>query len=561
MNVPLDTRRGLCSAGVFALTTVAAAGALAAPAAPIAVRHLVPGRHAEDICIDTPLYLTFNRPPVVGNAGTIRVYRSDGTPVDSIDLADPESAKRPIGGATAGGNPYLFNYYPVIVTGRTAAIYLHRSLDYGRTYYVLVDDGVFEDADGLPFHGIRSARTWRFTTRASGPPAGATRLVVDGDGDGDFCTVQGAIDFVPTNNTQGVVIDVRRGTYTEIVYVSSRKPFITVRGADRTRTVVQYANNNNFNGQVSGLFRAMFGVDAADFVLENISLHNTTPYRGSQAEAFRGYGMRTLLNRVNLSSFQDTLLLQNSGFVTNSYIEGDVDFMWGGGPVFFQNCELRALHAGYYTQIRNPLGTHGNVYVNSRLTRDPDLVDDTVYLGRIDPTVFPYSEAVYINSAMDAHVRPAGWLLNNADCGQARTINYAEYHSTDLNGQPLDVNERLACSNQLTDEQAAQFGDPAFVLAGWVPNTVNAAPDVLAPGDPITVNWSAPPGHSDTDWIGLYRRGAPDGDYVSVANTATRATTGTLTFTAPADDGPYEFRYFLADGFTKAAISNTVLVR
>ena len=48
---------------------------------------------------------------------------------------------------------------------------------------------------------------------------------------------------------------------------------------------------------------------------------------------------------MNLSSFQDTLLLQNRGFVTGSHIEGDVDFMWGGGPVFFENCELQALHA------------------------------------------------------------------------------------------------------------------------------------------------------------------------------------------------------------------------
>jgi pectin methylesterase-like acyl-CoA thioesterase len=149
----------------------------------------------------------------------------------------------------------------------------------------------------------------------------------------------------------------------------------------------------------------MFGVDASDFVLENITLHNTTPYQGSQAEAFRGYGARALLNRVNLSSFQDTLLLQNTAFVTNSYIEGDVDFMSGGGPVFFEYCELKALHAGYYTQIRNGQGVHGNVYVNSTLTRDPTLAENTVYLGRIDPTPFPYSEVVFINTAMDTHVR------------------------------------------------------------------------------------------------------------------------------------------------------------
>lgn len=522
----------------FAAGLIAILGAPSALADPITIRRLLPEGHGASV--DTPLYITFNRQPVLGTSGTIRVYRSDDTLVDMIDLADADSFRRPIGGATAGGYPYLFNYYPVIITGNTAAIYLHQSLDYDQTYHVLMDPGVFRDSRGHPFRGIEHPHRWHFTTKASGPPPGTTRLMVDANGGGDFCTVQGAIDFVPENNTQRVVIHVRRGTYTEIVYVNSRKPFITVEGQDRNGTVIQYANNNNFNGQVSGLFRAMFGVDASDFILQNITLHNTTPYRGSQAEAFRGYGMRTLLNRVNLSSFQDTLLLQNGGFVTNSYIEGDVDFMWGSGPVFFENCELKALHAGYYTQIRNPQGVHGNVYVNCRLTRAPDLADDSAYLGRIDPSVFPYSEVVYINSAIDAHIAREGWLLNNADCSQAAFIRFAEYRSTDLGGNPLDVSQRLSCSSQLTYDEAVQL--------------------TVAPGDQIVVHWSASPGHSDTDWIGLYRMGAADADYLARQSTGTGATTGDLTFTAPDDRGAYEFRYFLADGFTLAAKSNKVRV-
>jgi pectin methylesterase-like acyl-CoA thioesterase len=533
----------------------ASAGALAAT-------RFVPESRADDICVDTPLRIRFDRPPLVGAAGTIRVYRSDDVLVDSIDLANPDSARRPIGGAMAGGSPYLFNYYPVIITGRTAAIYLHHVLEYGETYYVLVDRGVFNDVDGRPFRGIRRPQRWRFTTRASGPPADATRLVVDAGGEGDFCTVQGAIDFVPASNPQRVTVEVRNGTYSEIVYVNSRKPFITVRGESRDRSIIQYANNNNFNGRVSGLFRAMFGVDASDFVLENITLHNTTPYLGSQAEAFRGYGARTLLNRVNLRSFQDTLLLQNRGFVTSSYIEGDVDFTWGGGPVFFENTELRALHAGYYAQIRNAQSARGNVYVNCALTRAPTLADESVYLGRIDPGVFPFSEVMFINSAMGPHVRSAGWLLNNADCSQASQIAFGEYHSTDLNGNLLDVSARLACSTQLSDEQVGQFRDPGFVVGGWVPNTVNVVTlDVAAPGDLTQVHWSAPPSHSGADWVGLYRLGAPDSDYVAAQYTGTDGTTGDMDFTAPLEPGRYEFRYLVADGPASAAASARIRVR
>src|ERR1700737_86186 len=109
---------------------------------PITATRFVPERHGADICIDTPLSLTFTQPPLQGDSGAIRVYRSDGTLVDSVDVAELLSAKA-IGGAMIGGNPYLFNYYPVTITGSRATIYLHRSLDYGQTYYVLIDPGVF----------------------------------------------------------------------------------------------------------------------------------------------------------------------------------------------------------------------------------------------------------------------------------------------------------------------------------------------------------------------------------------------------------------------------------
>ncbi len=459
------------------------------PQGPPPPRHIsavsfAPADGARGLCIDTPLSVTFNETPHLGTSGTIGIHRADGTLADQIDLADPNSFKRFIGGAASGGVPYAFNYYPVTITGNTATIYPHQVLDYGQTYYVTMDPGVITDDNGNPFPGFTDAHTWRFSTKAAGPQEGATRLTVAADGSGDFCTVQAAIDFVPVNNTQRVVINVRPGVYNEIVYVRSSKPFITVDGGDRDQTAIQYPNNNNFNGAVSGNFRTMFGVDAPDFILANITLHNTTPHGGSQAEAFRGNNQRILLNHVNLISFQDTLLLQGKGFVNDSYIEGDVDFMWGVGTVFFQNCELKAVTSnGYYTQIRNGQGANGDVFVNCRLTRADDSITGS-YLARIDPTVFPYSQVVYINTAMGPHIRPVGWLLNNAT--EAPDVQFWEYHSTDLDGAPLDVSQRAPFSRQLSDAEAAQWSDPAFVLGGWVPdltpptfNNLTATPDVL----------------------------------------------------------------------------------
>src|SRR3954463_10271846 len=155
------------------------------------------------VCVDTPLRLAFDRPPVLGNPGAIEHHLTVGTIADRIDLADPASFERTVGDAVSDtGVPHPFAYHPVIVTGDAAVIYPHHRLDYGATYYVTVDPEVFQ---GFP--GIRDPAGWRFTTTPARPPAHPRHLTVDAAGGGDFCTVQGAIDAVPLGNRHRVAID------------------------------------------------------------------------------------------------------------------------------------------------------------------------------------------------------------------------------------------------------------------------------------------------------------------------------------------------------------------
>jgi hypothetical protein len=66
------------------------------------------------VCGDRALGIDFDRPPQVGKTGRINVYNSRGSLVDTIDMtANPQTR-------VIGGNPYA--YYPVIVTGNSAAI-------------------------------------------------------------------------------------------------------------------------------------------------------------------------------------------------------------------------------------------------------------------------------------------------------------------------------------------------------------------------------------------------------------------------------------------------------
>jgi pectin methylesterase-like acyl-CoA thioesterase len=448
-------------------------------AAETAPRFSAPGRGGT--CVDAPLTITFPQPVTLGSSGAIEIRRADGTLADRIEAATAKTDKKNIGQAISDtGLPHDFSYESIMVEGDTATIHPHRQLEYGQRYTVTVDAGVFPGHD---------AASWQFTTRKH-QPRNPRHLTVSASGSGDFCTVQGAIDAVPTGNTRPVTIDVKRGLYTEMVYVREDRPHLTVKGAGAGRTVIRYPNNDLRNGDkalVNGgpadvcprrvletsdlhnCWRQTFGVDAADFRLADLTVHNTTPDGGSQAEAFRGNNDRIVLERVNLFSNQDTLRLQGKGFVTDSHIRGDTDFVWGTGTVFIQDSVLESTDRGYISQSRSDHTRPGYVFVRTKLTRAPGVPDASVVLGRTAVWRFTHSQAVFIDTTMDAHVAPVGWQIDPNDCEQARSASFWEYGSTDLDGRPIDTSQRLACSRQLTPEEAKQWSDPSFVLGGWNP--------------------------------------------------------------------------------------------
>ena len=75
--------------------------------------------------------------------------------------------------------------------------------------------------------------------------------------------------------------------------------------------------------------------------------------------------------------------------------------------------------------------------------------------------------------------------------------------------------------------------------------TVIAGTNMVAPGDQLSVSWTASPAYY-ADWISLFRVGQPNSPSVWVKSTD-GATSGTFTLSAPTQAGVYEFRYLLED--------------
>ena len=74
-----------------------------------------PANNATGVCIDTPLKITFDAAPTVGTAGAVKIYHSNGTLVETIDLA--LNAVNGTQARTIGGSSH--NAYPVLISGNT----------------------------------------------------------------------------------------------------------------------------------------------------------------------------------------------------------------------------------------------------------------------------------------------------------------------------------------------------------------------------------------------------------------------------------------------------------
>jgi pectinesterase len=480
---------------------------------------LYPANKARGINPDTHLKITFDSKPRVGNTGKIRVFdsRTDSL-VDMIDMsipAGPSQSNRnpeatytrvpyeyaegrftnantkpgtPSGNALPNADTFqltiigsftdAFHFYPVIIHENTAVIYLHHNLlEYNRTYYVLLDSGVVSPAQGS-FNGIRTKNTWRFSTRRSPPDPGHKRFVVDDKGTGDFNTVQGAIDYIPDHYEDTVEIFIKNGLYEELIYFRNKSNLI-IRGEDREKTVIQYANNEVFNphpwnvrtNEWPGTFpsrRAAFTIDNCTNI-RVLNLAVKTLLQG-QAEGLLINGNKITVKNVNIVGSGDALQTNGRAYFENVRIDGGGDMILGRGPAFFKNCDFYS--PGPFMWIRNTKANHGNVFLNcrftgtdpggSRLARAP--VNQGIY-------TYPYSEAVLISCTLK-NIVPEGW---GAVGGETKNMHYWEYNSIRAeDGKPVDVSRRTAFSRQLIldkdKELIDNYSSPSFVLDGWDPD-------------------------------------------------------------------------------------------
>ncbi|HTH32676.1 MAG TPA: pectinesterase family protein, partial [Lacibacter sp.] len=291
--------------------------------------------------------------------------------------------------------------------GSRTVSFNYQKLSYNSQYTLIVPAGALTDLAGNPFPGI----TVTFNTSARTQPVKKLfDAVVAQDGSGDYPSVLLAIAAAPINRTAPWLIYIKNGKYTGHVDILSNKPFIHLIGQNRDSVII---SDNRLAGedgdQTTPTFPVQQGatvyVNAPDCHFENLTIENSYGYEkqaGPQSLALFTDCDRFTTNNVWLRSYQDTYLttygrVNNRHYLRNSKVEGAVDFIYGGGDVFFDKCTITCVRkdGGYIVAPSHQPGTLWG-YVFSHCTIDESHASGvTTYFGRpwvnSPKTVFLYT--------------------------------------------------------------------------------------------------------------------------------------------------------------------------
>ncbi|MEZ7126637.1 pectinesterase family protein [Nonomuraea sp. AD125B] len=289
---------------------------------------------------------------------------------------------------------------------------------------------------------------------------------VAADGSGTYRTVQAAIDAVPAGNASRVTITIAPGTYREIVRVPANKPYVTLQGlgSSASQTVIV---NNHHAGAYGTSGSATAFVDGHDFAATNLTISNdfdeTSTPDGHQAVALNLNADRARFTNVRLLGDQDTFLVNDAtrAYMSGSYVEGTVDFIFGGGTIVFDNCDIyeKRTTGGPITAASTAATkTYGFLFYRSRIS---GAAANTTQLGR---PWRPDAQVLYRESTLGSTIRTAQpWT--DMSSNSWRNARFLEYRNTGA-GAGTNANRP-----QLSDAQAAGYTPQKYLAGtdGWNP--------------------------------------------------------------------------------------------
>ncbi len=215
--------------------------------------------------------------------------------------------------------------------------------------------------------------------------------------------------------------------------------------------------------------------------MQDLTLKNAYPFNNSTGRAvcLQDKGTQTICKNVKMLSYQDTYYSNNNKgqyYFEGSDIHGIVDFICGGGDVFFNKCTL-TLEPGKGSYITAPYtdGTdYGYVFDGCKIVGS---ATDSFTFGR---SWGGTAKCAFLNTILDknaaANIASTRWTTDGMN---VVAKNFFEYNTVDENGKVISPAENIVKFTKdkevseyntiITAEKAAEFSlDKVFT--NWKPD-------------------------------------------------------------------------------------------
>ncbi len=359
-------------------------------------------------------------------------------------------------------------------------------------------------------------------------PSNPFDAVVAQDGSGDYNSIQQAVNAAPDSLSTPYLIFIKNGDYEEQVVIPATKPYIHLIGQNKEQTIIHLKLNvggrpdnleeefwkysvHNPESKNFELEGSVVVVKAPHFYTENISYINdygVYAQNGPQALAMKSHADCAAFNNCIFRSFQDTWMTTTKDherhYVNNCWIEGAVDYLYGGGDVLVENSTFYNVRSGSVIVAPcHSASLYGYVIRDCVIDGNEQAADGSQLLGR------PWHntpKAQFVNTEMRIPLAPEGW----ADMGTAPTL-FAEFGSHDSEGNHLDLTNRKSTYNytregekmsgesrtSISEEEASQLVYANMIPGadGWDPRQMMTrlpAPENINVSKKA-VNWTAVP--------------------------------------------------------------------
>lgn len=376
------------------------------------------------------------------------------------------------------------------VSGKTIT-FAYTGLEYNTAYTFKLPAGTVSDLSG---NTMTSAISISFTSMTRPTVTKKSFDFVVGR-DGDFKAALSAAQAAAASGNRFYIffpdgeynIGENTGDANQMTTIST--PNLSIIG--QSSNVLLY--NKSINEAINSTATFYFTPASSNNYMQDIILRNKMDFRTGnligRGVALWDQGNKNIYKNVKLQSNQDTYY---SGGSIRSYFEtsdfhGTVDFICGGGDIFFNECLIYLEERGGNV-ITAPATNSNWGYVFNNCTIDGFSINNNGYrLGR------PWSnapKAVYLNTTMKVLPTSAAW----GDPMNVVPAVFAEYNSMTANGTQIDLSGRrttytkdattVVLNPVLTASEAANY-TIENVLGGtdaWQPQlyTDQAAAPVIA---------------------------------------------------------------------------------